>query len=201
MKRTRFDRAMRVEGSPRSPDAVAVPRGERGSAYLVALMALVVLTILGLSLVLITQTEVQVGANERTVNRTFYTADSGFHVMTAEALANDNYVAPMVTLNETKVGTLGQVSTFTKTSPFTPITANSLDSHICPYCPANEAGTKYYTKTYQLTSGGSPTNSASAPIGTGLGEKQLSLTMVIQPAKDPPTNAIKDPTLLQNVKF
>ena len=86
---------------------IRVRRGERGSAYLIALMALVVLTILGLSLVLVTQTEVQVGANERTVNRTFYAADTGFHLLTAEHLANNASVAPPFRMNEFQAGTLG----------------------------------------------------------------------------------------------
>ena len=50
---------------------------ETGSAYIVTLLALVVLTILALALAMVTQTEVQVGANEKTINRTFYAADSG----------------------------------------------------------------------------------------------------------------------------
>lgn len=55
-------------------------RGERGSAYIVALLVLVVLSLLGLSLSLISQTEVQIGANELTSHRVFYGADSGTHI-------------------------------------------------------------------------------------------------------------------------
>jgi Tfp pilus assembly protein PilX len=191
---------------------VHVRRGERGSAYLIALMALVVLTILGLSLVLVTQTEVQVGANERTVNRTFYAADSGFHIITAEALANNTYVAPPFNMNEVAPGSVGgKVADIVKVTPFSPVSANSLDSHICAYCPANESGPKYYTKAYQLTStagrvawtsGSTPTDPTNLPLGaTELGEKTLSMTIQITPAKDPPTTTIQDTTLLQKVKF
>ena len=59
---------------------------ERGSAYLVALLVLVVLSVVGLSLVLITQTEAQIGANERIINRNFYAADSGIAVSVARVL-------------------------------------------------------------------------------------------------------------------
>jgi Tfp pilus assembly protein PilX len=186
-------------------------RGERGSAYLITLLALVVLTILGLSLVLVTQSEVQVGANERTTNRTFYAADSGFHIVTAEALANNTYVAPPLTMNEVAAGTLGSnVADIVKVSPFSPVSANSLDSHICPYCPANEAGSKYYSKSYQVTStagrvawnGVTPTDPASLPAGaTDLGQKTLSMSITISPAKDPPSNTLSDTTQLQKVKF
>ena len=50
---------------------------EEGSAYIVTLMVLFVLTALGLSLTLITSTESTLGAQERTIQRTFYAADSG----------------------------------------------------------------------------------------------------------------------------
>jgi Tfp pilus assembly protein PilX len=185
--------------------------GERGSAYLITLLVLVVLTILGLSLVLVTQTEMEVGANERTTNRTFYAADSGFHLVTAEALANNTYVAPTFTMNEVATGTLGGLTAdLVKVSPFSPVAANNLDSHICPYCPANEAGQKYYSKSYQLTStagrvgwaGAAPTDPTSLPPGAvELGQKTLSMSITISPAKDPPTSAIHDTTQLQSVKF
>lgn len=186
-------------------------RGERGSAYLITLMALVVLTVLGLSLVLVTQTEVQVGANERTTNRTFYAADSGFHLATAEALANSNYAAPTFTMNEVQTGTLGGLAAdLVKVSPFAPVSANSLDNHVCPYCPANEAGTKYYSRSYQITStagrvawtGTQPSDPTSLPANAvDLGQKTLSMSITISPAKDPPTGALKDVTRLQSIKF
>jgi hypothetical protein len=61
-------------------------RGERGSAFIVALMVLLVLTVAGLALTLMTQTEVRIGANEREANRTFYASDSGIHVSSARTL-------------------------------------------------------------------------------------------------------------------
>jgi hypothetical protein len=60
--------------------------GERGSAYIVALLALVVLSILGLGLALITQTEMQIGAAEVTQQRALYAADSGISRATARAI-------------------------------------------------------------------------------------------------------------------
>lgn len=60
--------------------------GERGTAFVVALLVLTVLTVAGLALTLMTQTEVRIGANEREANRTFYASDSGIHVSTARTL-------------------------------------------------------------------------------------------------------------------
>lgn len=63
------------------------PRRQRGSAYLLTLMVLVALTVIGLSLALVTQTEVQLGSNERVIHETFYSSDAGVAVGTARALA------------------------------------------------------------------------------------------------------------------
>jgi Tfp pilus assembly protein PilX len=52
-------------------------RGEDGSVYLIVLFLLILVTVFGLSLAVITQTEAQIGASERTATRNFYTADSG----------------------------------------------------------------------------------------------------------------------------
>lgn len=52
-------------------------RRQSGSAFILVLMALVVLTIIGLALASTTQTEMYIGSNERTHNRVFYAADGG----------------------------------------------------------------------------------------------------------------------------
>jgi Tfp pilus assembly protein PilX len=78
-------------------------RGEAGSAYIITLLALVVLTILALGLALVTQTEVKVGSNERTVNRAFYAADSGLAIAMAEYDAAFD-TGKTVLLNKTSVG-------------------------------------------------------------------------------------------------
>lgn len=74
--------------------------GEAGSAYLVAILALVVLTIAGLSLALITQTETQIGANEKMVERAFYAADSGIAISIARALVNNDKAARLYRLED-----------------------------------------------------------------------------------------------------
>ena len=79
-------------------------RSQRGSAYLAALMVLVVLTIFGLSLVLITQSERQIGTNERTINRNFYAADSGVNVAIARVLAQANHRGTPFTISQGDIG-------------------------------------------------------------------------------------------------
>ncbi len=73
-----------------SPSRSQLSRREDGSAYIVALLVLLVLTVLGLSLALVTQSELQIGANERTIHRIFYGADSGVAAVTARlTVTND----------------------------------------------------------------------------------------------------------------
>lgn len=62
-------------------------RGERGSAYLATLLVMIVLTVLGLSLMLVTQIESEIGATERTIHRTFYSADSGVAAAVAHKMS------------------------------------------------------------------------------------------------------------------
>jgi hypothetical protein len=62
-------------------------RAQRGSVYIITLVVLLVLTILGLSIALITQSEMQIGINERLAQTMFYAAGSGIDVATAKALA------------------------------------------------------------------------------------------------------------------
>ena len=57
--------------------------GERGSAYVVVLLVLLLLTIFGLGLSLVTQTEMAIGTNQRDATRAFYAAESGIAVTTA----------------------------------------------------------------------------------------------------------------------
>ncbi|MCB1058056.1 MAG: hypothetical protein KDD11_21355, partial [Acidobacteria bacterium] len=66
-------------------------RGQRGSAYLAVLMVLLLLTVLGMSLVLITQTERDLGANHRMSTKTFYAADSGIALAINWLLLGNNY--------------------------------------------------------------------------------------------------------------
>lgn len=83
-------------------------RAERGSAYLFVLLALLVLTILGMSVVVITQTEVQIGAAEKTVTRVLYGADAGARIQLAQKMVGNegrktryNFLADVVAVGAT----------------------------------------------------------------------------------------------------
>ena len=63
-------------------------RAEAGSAYLAILLVLVVLTILGLSLAVITQTEVLIGGSEKQATRQLFAAGSGVELAAAHEMVS-----------------------------------------------------------------------------------------------------------------
>ena len=86
---------------------------QSGSAYIIALLVLLVLSILGLSLALISQTELRLGANELTAHRALYGSEAGVHLAVARVLtvnssvdnASVTAVTPMTfTLPERRLG-------------------------------------------------------------------------------------------------
>lgn len=74
------------------------PGPEEGSAYLAVLMLLVVLTILGLSLSVVTQTEVIIGGNEKQSTRQLYQAESAAQLAIVAKLVDGNTTKKMMIL-------------------------------------------------------------------------------------------------------
>ncbi len=187
-------------------------RSQAGSAYVITLLALVVLTILALSLALVTQTEVQVGSNERTVNRAFYSADSGLGIAVAEALVNSSGPqspthpgSTVVVLNKTSIGGDGPASAHTADrvtiSSFVPIQYVR-----CDWCPANEGTQKFWRVSHAVSAtaeriawSGSDDPPADAML---LGQKTLSAMFQFEPWPTPSVESIPtDPAVLAQIKF
>ena len=179
--------------------AAHVRRGEAGSAYMIVLLALVVLTILALSLAFLTQTEVQIGANERVTNRVFYAAESGIASATARALVTADYREHTYTFTEP--GTAGVLG-FTEVvdvSPILPI----LDAP-CNLCEINNAGTyseKSFRKINHAVTATATRNTTGGTIP--LAQKTLTAMIEVQPWKTSPEAflPINDPTQLAKIKF
>jgi Tfp pilus assembly protein PilX len=175
-------------------------RRESGSAYVIALLALVVLTILGLALALVTQSELQIGSNERVVNRVFYAADSGIGVATARALVAAEYGAKIFTiLDATRTGSVALVNEV-DVSPFYPI----YDAP-CNLCEINNAGT-YANKAYRKINHAVTSRGTRRGIGPGsslLADKTITAMVEVQP--QPSSTAayrpINDPAQLAKIKF
>lgn len=129
-----------------SPRPAPGHRRQAGSAYIVALVILFVLTVLGLSLTLITQTELQIGANERTITRVFYGADAGISTSIARALVRSDNSAQVLNMTDsgedltTKNLVTGfrgvDAGTRVEVSPFFPVLKVP-----CNLCEINNAGT------------------------------------------------------------
>ena len=63
-------------------------RDERGSMFLVALAALAILTIIGLSLAMVTETEMLLGANEWVITETHFAAEAGVTTQISKLLVS-----------------------------------------------------------------------------------------------------------------
>ena len=171
-----------------------------GSAYIIALLALIVLTVLGLALALLTQSELQIGGNERVVNRVFYAADSGIGAATELALVKADYSGITFDILDPVRGTSLSIRNNVRTSPFYPI----LDSP-CNLCEINNQGT-YSEKAYRrvnhaVTSTG---ERRGATVGNDvIAQKLLSAMVEVQPWKSAPEAyaPINDPTQLEQIKF
>jgi Tfp pilus assembly protein PilX len=170
--------------------------GERGSAYIAVLLVLVVLTILGLALSFVTQTEEQSGRNERTVNRVFYAADAGIETAIARALVASDHKGRSFFFTDSgsalTTGTL-ELGTQVDISDFFPIQEGP-----CDYCEINNSGSyqgrDYYNVTHAVTA--RATRFASLDAGGSrkvLAQKTLSTMVDVQPWK------ISNETLKQTI--
>lgn len=191
----------------RTPNrAFSAPRREVGSAYLVVLISLVVLTIMGLSLATITGLEMEVGANERGVTRVFYSADSGIHVSLAHALTSGEYRSRQIRLYEGSQtapdGTPLSRGSQVDISHFVPILWEP-----CNWCPVNENEQNFFKVNHAVTSTATELSwtgtDTAAPAGANIqSQKTLSVMLEVQPWWEPPPESLPtDPAELAKVKF
>ena len=173
---------------------------ESGSAYLISLLALVLLTIVGLSLTLITQTELQIGANEGQANKVFYAADSGISESTARALTNADYESKILNMDEPFGNPLITPRFAIEASAFLPI----LDSP-CNLCEINNVGS-YSDRAYRKVNH-AITARASRVASTQnvpLAQKSISAMLEVQPWRLSPPEALlvlDDPLELEKIRF
>lgn len=167
---------------PTRPDSLHTGprRAQRGSAYLLTLMAIVVLTIAGLSASLITQTEQQLSANERTMQESFYAADSGMAVATAKGLwRNDTAPVTFLMNRRQRAGNLWVASRVTVSE-----LAQISEPVPCNLCEINQ-GSGFYainhavtTFAERLTWHGDAAPPSDAPV---MGRRKLGKMIELQP--------------------
>ncbi|HKI03711.1 MAG TPA: PilX N-terminal domain-containing pilus assembly protein [Thermoanaerobaculia bacterium] len=151
--------------------------GEAGSAYVLTLIVLLVLTLLGLVLALITQSEVEVGANERTINRAFYGAEAGITASVTSFLFNNSRAGNDLTFMDPGSTIFG---THVEVSPMVQLNVGP-----CNMCEVNQ-NTQYFNITHQIESEASRFGIDSDGNETILARKSLEMMVVIQPIQDTP---------------
>jgi Tfp pilus assembly protein PilX len=147
-------------------------RREAGSAYVLTLIVLLVLTLLGLVLALITQSELEVGANERTINRVFYGAETGITASVANYLFGNSregnsftYMDPGSTIFGTQVDVSPMIQ---------------LNVGPCNLCEVNQ-NSQYYNVTHQVDATATRFGDDGDGNRTVLARKGLEVMVGIQP--------------------
>lgn len=152
---------------------------QRGSAYLLTLLTLVILTIVGLSLSVVTQTERQLGANEQITQRVFYAANSGTAMATANLLARNSHEPVDFILNKETRYLTTNVAERVETSRFHPILPSP-----CNFCEINQ-GSQFFDVNHAITAraervgwagGGPPPDDAKL-----LARKTVAEMVAVQP--------------------
>lgn len=162
--------------------AVRRRRREGGSAYIVALLVLVLLTIFGMSLALITQTESQIGAAEKVATRTLFAADSGFGLAVARKQVTSAEAATTYDIHTRAAGGY-MLAAVTERVALTPIVQVNLA--LCTLCSLNETqvqGNQYRRTNHVLNSTGEVRGASGADVAIS-SSKLLSLMLEFQPAQ------------------
>ncbi len=170
---------------------------QAGSAYVIALLALVVLSIIGLGLALITQTEMQIGSNERTMQKVFYAADTGIQMATARAIVIPDLTKFTVSLKDNEKILLKHEVAM---SPFYPLMQAT-----CNLCEFNDPG-EYKDQYKKINFGVTATASRKTvlPSTDVLAAKTLSSLVEVQPIQltnETMAKVLNDPAALDQIKF
>jgi hypothetical protein len=173
---------------------------ERGSAFLFVLFALLVLSILGLSLAMVTQSEVQIGGMQKQATRVFYGADSGLriqlanHMVNGDVLARTRALGNALVLQSTPV--LGvQIQEFVEVSPIYPIFSGTCN--LCMLNPDSNYASVNHVVTATGLRVGIPT---PGDPGTEQARKTVAQMFALQPW-DPTIAAIQQVADLSSIQY
>jgi|SRR5579863_4756540 len=168
---------------PGTPPVVA-RRGEQGSAYIVALLVLVVLTVIGIALTLVTQTEMQIGANEASQNRAFYAADSWNSLVepSIQLSIDTNIHFQLNNAQYKNASNQAASATFADSVTVTPF--QTMSSQNCNICDIAPSGSGYKAMTMLINS--SSNHNGFATVSgvqqqVSFTEKTVSAFLVLQP--------------------
>jgi Tfp pilus assembly protein PilX len=166
---------------PLSPSRPRASAAERGSAFVVALLVLLVLTISGLAVTLMTQTELRIGSNERTANRSLYASDSGIQVATArKSYLGAEPVTHTFQINTTLEDTGGTANTtFSDQVTITPLIP--LSTQYCNLCQVNKGMSQAYTQIVFGVNSTAVRTGVNGAFNQALASKILGATIKMQP--------------------
>lgn len=184
---------------PPTPTSVPAPppaaAGERGSAYIIALLVLLVLSIVGLTISLVTQTEMQVGLNERVSQRVFYDTDAAVSTAIARSLVEADYSAQLLKVPDGLFGLHQEI----EVTPFYPIL--NAPCNLCEINNAGHYGSKQYSKiTHGVTVFGRRMGNDPNNV---LARKTVSSMVDVEPLEATVEAFLPadDPTQLAKLKF
>lgn len=161
---------------------------QRASAFLMAMIVLAVLTVVGLSLSMVTETEMQLGETEKVINEQFYANEAGSTVQIATLLATNglegiNVVIPSIAQSRSSNSPVNTGYDVIG-SGLAPVTTDEL-----PYTKVNEGrGDKlfafyYHSKTlarrtaWNRSAGEGPETVTTVPECTDISAKDLGRTL------------------------
>ncbi len=122
------------------------PRSDAGSALLLALLAMVFLTVIGLSLAVVTETEMLIGTNEQIAQETFFAAEAGVATAVSQLLVTNDLVSRYFAIEAHQGDAVRNVGdrTLGYSVDFTDVYPVAYD--VAPYTGANEGSTEpHYT--------------------------------------------------------
>jgi len=158
---------------------------ESGSAYIITLLLLVILTLLGLSLALVTGTESQIGANERILERVFYASDAGVGIAAARILTGSDYYydADNDANNSYILNEADDAPTLLSQSTVSVGPLVTLQTGPCNLCEINNAGS-YSNREYSRVNVLIPARGTRDTLSNATAERRLVATIDIQPWED-----------------
>lgn len=157
-------------------------RAQAGSSYVIVLLVLLVLSVIALSLTFITTVEMRIGANERSLQRTFAAAESGIGMAAARILVTNDYSDGSFSINTDATGSAPPWKrTGVEIGPVSPLIEAP-----CRLCEINNSGT-YGAATYSRALVAVSSRGQRPSVGGSNEERLLTATLDMQPIQVPTT--------------
>jgi Tfp pilus assembly protein PilX len=157
-------------------------RSESGSSYVIVLLILLVLSVIALSLTFVTTIEMRIGANERSLQRTFAAAESGIGMAAARMLVTNDYSEGSFSINADADGTApAWKRSGVEIGPVMPLIEAP-----CRLCEINNSGT-YGAATYSRVHVAATTRGRRPGLAGKDDQRLLSATLDVQPIQVPAT--------------